>query len=268
MENILNRSVVALGYSFVFLFCLFFDQVSFEILGLIFSIIVLFEFVEITKLPKKTLIIGLLFYLILNFFIGLNTIVNNVFLTISIIVNLFLMFSLFTNKSFKFSKVQNSFFLLSYLVLSLYFLFSIPTLSNSYNPISILFLLIIIWSSDSAGYFFGIKYGKRKLMESVSPKKTVLGFISGILSSIIVSIIFALIINFENIFHLILIGTSISFIGSVGDLIESKFKRQYAVKDSGKILKSHGGMFDRLDSLIFAGPFVYLIYNFNIINVS
>ena len=75
-------------------------------------------------------------------------------------------------------------------------------------------------------------------MESVSPKKTVVGFVSGILSSIIVSIIFAMIINFENIFELILIGISISFIGSIGDLIESKFKRQYEVKDSGKILKA------------------------------
>jgi len=265
MENIFNRIIIALGYSFVFLFCLFFDQVSFEILGLILSIIVLFEFVEITKLPKRTLIIGLLFYLILNFFFSENEIVTNVFLTISILVNLFLMLTLFTNKSFKFNKVQNSFFLISYLVLSLYFLFSIPTLSNSYNPLSILFLLVIIWSSDSAGYFFGIKYGKRKLMESISPKKTVVGFVSGLLSSIIVSITFALIINFENTFKLILIGISISFIGSVGDLIESKFKRQYAIKDSGKILKSHGGMFDRLDSLIFVAPFVYLLYKFKIL---
>ena len=73
-----------------------------------------------------------------------------------------------------------------------------------------------------------------------------------------------MIINFENIFELILIGISISFIGSIGDLIESKFKRQYEVKDSGKILKSHGGMLYRLDSLIFVAPFVYLLYNFKI----
>ena len=86
------------------------------------------------------------------------------------------MFSLLMKKSFRFNKAQNSFFLLSYLVLSLYFLFSIPTLSSSYNPHSILFLLVIIWSSDSAGYFFGIKYGKRKFMESVSPNKTTLEF--------------------------------------------------------------------------------------------
>ena len=79
MENILNRSIIALGYSFVFLFCLFSIEVSFEILGLIFSIIVLFEFVEITKLPRKTLIIGLLFYLILNFFINDNSIINQCF---------------------------------------------------------------------------------------------------------------------------------------------------------------------------------------------
>ena len=144
----------------LFLYFVFFDQVSFEILGLILSIIVLFEFVEITKLPKRTLIIGLLFYLILNFFINDNKDVINVFLTISIVVNLFLMFSLLLKKSFKFNKIQNSFFLLSYLVLSLYFLFSIPTLSSSYNPLSILFLLVIIWSSDSAGYFLELNMVK------------------------------------------------------------------------------------------------------------
>ena len=127
MENI-DRSTIA-SDTLLFLYFVFFDQVSFEILGLILSIIALFEFVEITKLPKRILIIGLSFYLILNFFIDENRIVNNIFLIISIVVNLFLMFSLLLKKSFKFNKIQNSFFLLSYLVLLIYFLFSIPTLS-------------------------------------------------------------------------------------------------------------------------------------------
>lgn len=127
MENILNRSIIAFGYSFVFLFCLFLSEVSFEILGLILSIIVLFEFVEITKLPKRTLIIGLLFYLILNFFINDNKDVINVFLTISIVVNLFLMFSLLMKKSFRFNKAQNSFSIIVLSSFTLLFIFNTNT---------------------------------------------------------------------------------------------------------------------------------------------
>ena len=156
--------------------------------------------------------------------------------------------------------------LLFHIVLSLYFLFQLPFLNDNYEPIQILFLLIIIWTSDSAGYLFGIKFGKRKLMKSISPKKTVEGLIASLSFALIISLFFGYFIDHNDLLKFSLTGIFIAFLGSIGDLIESKFKRQSGLKDSGKILKSHGGIYDRLDSLIFTAPFLYIIYFFNILS--
>ena len=111
-----------------------------------------------------------IFYFILTY---LNEYISNfifILLGISILTNIYLLFNLIMNKSFRF---KNTFtlLLLFHITLSLFFLFQLLILNNSYEPIYILFLLIIVWTSDSAGYFFGIKFGKRKLMKSISPKK-------------------------------------------------------------------------------------------------
>ena len=81
----------------------------------------------------------------------------------------------------------------------------------------------------------------------------------------IISLIFGYITEYKNLIEIVVIGIFISVLGSIGDLIESKFKRQSGVKDSGNLLKSHGGLYDRLDSLIFTAPFIYLLYFLNIL---
>ena len=134
-----------------------------------------------------------------------------------------------------------------------------------FTCLALLFLLIIVWTSDSAGYFFGIKFGKRKLMKSISPKKTIEGLVAGLFFSMIISLIFGYITEYKNLIEIVAIGIFISVLGSIGDLIESKFKRQSGLKDSGNLLKSHGGLYDRLDSLIFTAPFIYLLYFLNIL---
>jgi len=170
------------------------------------------------------------------------------------------------NKSFRFKKIPSFLLLLCHITLSLFFLFQLPILNNSYEPTYILFLLIIVWTSDSAGYFFGIKYGKRKLMKSISPKKTIEGLVASLFFSMMISLIFGYIIDYKNLIEIVVIGFLVSVFGSAGDLIESKFKRQSGMKDSGNLLKSHGGIYDRLDSLIFTAPFIYLLYFLNILN--
>jgi len=102
--------------------------------------------------------------------------------------------------------------------------------------------------------FVGKNMGKRKLFESVSPKKTVEGFIGGVVFSWIAAIIIAVNSEMFSVLNWLIIATITSVIGSIGDLIESKFKRQANVKDSGNIMPGHGGMLDRIDSLIAAVP--------------
>jgi phosphatidate cytidylyltransferase len=104
----------------------------------------------------------------------------------------------------------------------------------------------------------GKNFGRQKLFESVSPKKTVEGFLAGVFFSAIGSyIIFKLTDNLLFSKWLIL-SVIVSVFGTIGDLIESKYKRQAEVKDSGTLIPGHGGLLDRLDSAIFVAPFIYL----------
>ena len=266
MTNFLNRSFVALIYSSIFLVCLFYNSTTFSVLGVIITILVIREFSRICNLSIIKSLIGIVTYFLLIYLINNNSNLSYILLGISILTNIYLLFNLLMNKSFRFKKIPSFLLLLFHITLSLFFLFQLPILNNSYEPTYILFLLIIVWTSDSAGYFFGIKYGKRKLMKSISPKKTVEGLVASLFFSMIISLIFGYIINYKNLIEIVVIGFFVSVFGSVGDLIESKFKRQSGVKDSGNLLKSHGGIYDRLDSLIFTAPFIYLLYFLNILN--
>ena len=266
MTNFLNRSFIALIYSSIFLVCLFYNSTTFSFLGVIITILVIREFSRICNLSIIKSLIGIITYFLLICLINNTSNLSYILLSISILTNTYLLFNLILNKSFRFKKIPSFLLLLFHITLSLFFLFQLPILNNSYEPTYILFLLIIVWTSDSAGYFFGIKYGKRKLMKSISPKKTIEGLVASLFFSMIISLIFGYIIDYKNLIEIVVVGFLVSVFGSVGDLIESKFKRQSGMKDSGNLLKSHGGIYDRLDSLIFTAPFIYLLYFLNILN--
>ena len=123
-------------------------------------------------------------------------------------------------------------------------------------------VLVMIWTNDSFAFFVGKNIGKRKLFVSVSPKKTQEGFIGGLLFTLLSAYIISKYNNDYTLMNWLTIGFIISVIGTLGDLVESKFKRQANIKDSGNIMPGHGGMLDRLDSILFAAPFIYLYINF------
>ena len=146
------------------------------------------------------------------------------------------------------------------LTLPLILLVSSPSLNIDFKKFQMYMIayLVLIWGIDSAGYFIGLKFGKKKLYESVSPKKT----IEGVYGSIIFTLIFGFYLGqFFQIDGLLAIASSLMmcFFAIMGDLIQSKIKRQLKVKDFGNWIKGHGGLFDRLDSIIFSFPFFLLI---------
>jgi phosphatidate cytidylyltransferase len=124
---------------------------------------------------------------------------------------------------------------------------------------TILFILLIVWCTDSAAYFIGKRFGKNKLWPSISPNKTVEGSLGGIAVAILAGIIFQLLTdNFDSFIYVMILSLIISAVGQVGDLVESAMKRQYGIKDSGEILPGHGGVLDRFDSLLFVFPVLYV----------
>ncbi|MDR3264900.1 MAG: phosphatidate cytidylyltransferase [Synergistaceae bacterium] len=120
-------------------------------------------------------------------------------------------------------------------------------------------LFACTWSCDVTAYLVGVRWGKIKLCENISPKKTWEGFIGGVLGSVlmIAVIVFA---TEQPPFPLFLIGLICSFAGQLGDLAESLIKREAGAKDAGRLIPGHGGVLDRFDSILINGLLTYLIF--------
>lgn len=119
----------------------------------------------------------------------------------------------------------------------------------------------MIWVNDSFAYLVGKTLGRHKLYPAISPKKTIEGTLGGFAFCVGTAYFLAMIEPILNTVQWMILAAVIVVTGSLGDLIESKLKREAGVKDSGAILPGHGGMLDRLDSLIYAAPFAYLTLN-------
>jgi len=131
----------------------------------------------------------------------------------------------------------------------------------------VLYVILGVIFNDMGAYFIGMLFGKHKMNERISPKKTWEGFIGGVVFSIIVSVVFALICALKgkpllpvfdttHFFHIIIISIIIPLISDVGDFVFSSIKRTFGVKDFSNLLPGHGGILDRIDSLIFASALV------------
>ncbi len=123
----------------------------------------------------------------------------------------------------------------------------------------VFFLFLTVWAGDTGAYYIGTRYGKRKLFPKVSPKKTLEGSAGGLLCSLaaggVGKIVFSLPV--EGLVTAVLLGAGLGLIGQIGDLAESILKRSSGLKDSGVLFPGHGGVLDRFDSILFAGPALY-----------
>ena len=119
-------------------------------------------------------------------------------------------------------------------------------------------IFILTWVGDTFAYLCGISMGRHKLMERISPKKTVEGFVGGAVFTLAGGYVLSLVFpQALSVAQWMVIAAIVCVMGVVGDLVESMFKRLAGVKDSGRIMPGHGGMLDRLDSFIMSVPFIY-----------
>ncbi len=132
-------------------------------------------------------------------------------------------------------------------------------LSQLQEGSSLLVLVVLsIWVVDSAAYLGGKRWGKVKLCPGVSPGKTVEGALCGVLAGIVFAVIsMPLLVEFLSLFDALIVGVAIGIVGQLGDLIESRLKRFCDAKDSGYFLAGHGGVLDRLDSVL---PSLVVVY--------
>ena len=123
------------------------------------------------------------------------------------------------------------------------------------GPQLIVGLMFLVWGADTAAYFAGKQWGRRKLAPQVSPGKTIAGLVGALVGSGVIAIIFAVALFEQNVWPAFLLLTFVTVLASIlGDLLESMFKRQSGLKDSGSLIPGHGGVLDRIDSLSAAIP--------------
>lgn len=265
MSNFYQRAITGAIFVTILIACISLSRYSFAILFFLLTVIGTWEFYGLTEKnnvqPQKiygTLVSGLIFVCCTLYAFDYSK-----FTVLLLIIPFsFLVFIIelykksedpFRNIAFTllgFVYVAMPFSLLNYIVA--------PSLtSGNYYPENLLGYFFILWASDTGAYLVGRKFGKNKLFERISPKKTWEGTIGGAASALIVAYFLSLNYTHLNWFDWSIIAAIIVTVGSLGDLVESLFKRSIDVKDSGTILPGHGGILDRFDGLLLSSPFVF-----------
>jgi phosphatidate cytidylyltransferase len=149
--------------------------------------------------------------------------------------------------------------LLAYLYLGIPF--SVISVFQGARALEMVLVLVVVWAQDTAGYFVGRAWGKRKVTPRISPNKSLEGYIAGMTASVAVALPFGAYLFSWPIIELVVLGILLGATGILGDLFESVLKRGAGVKDSSNLIPGHGGVLDRLDSLLFAFPAYYLFAN-------
>jgi phosphatidate cytidylyltransferase len=233
---------------------------------LIFGLILAFSQMEFYKLsgldgmlPLKSFgtFLGLSIFT-LSFFIGMEHLNEKFYFLIFPMASLVFFIKLYRKSDKKpFTGIAYTFLGLFYVAVP-FSLLNVAAFSvdGSFHYEIIVGALFILWASDSGAYFAGTKFGKTKLFERVSPKKSWEGFLGGAASAFLVAYFLGK--NFKSIeeWQWLGIATIIIIAGTYGDLIESLFKRSIEIKDSGKSLPGHGGFMDRFDGLLLSAPFI------------
>ncbi|GGF13688.1 phosphatidate cytidylyltransferase [Flavobacterium limi] len=289
MNETLKRTISGAVYIALLLTSILFSTESFIILFGIFLIITIYEFSNLVNLNKVfSILFGILLYSgitllshynkqttlflegLFNSKLNLSTNIQQldlILLAVTIVISIKCILFLFYDSAQKVSISSKYLYLLGYITLPFIFIIKISFGTNDYNPKIIIGLFILIWTNDTFAYLVGKSIGKHKLFERISPKKTVEGFLGGVIFAAFAGFLISKLYiqpnpDFSN--KSILIWTIIALIasifGTIGDLIESKFKRIAGVKDSGAIMPGHGGILDRLDSVIFVAPVIFLFY--------
>ncbi|HOF98184.1 MAG: phosphatidate cytidylyltransferase [Paludibacteraceae bacterium] len=131
---------------------------------------------------------------------------------------------------------------------------------DGYQPMLLLSIFILTWLNDTGAYLIGVKFGRHRFFEHISPKKTWEGFFGGIFFSLTGGFILSLFIAELSIFQWLALCFITVLAATLGDLTESLLKRTLNIKDSGNLLPGHGGLLDRLDSMLLVSPFVLIFF--------
>lgn len=268
MNELVKRSLsgiiyVALIFSAIYIDCMPFFLVVFSFIAFVAH----WEYAELNRLhrtrPLRVILDALASIFIINA-TGLTSLLLKPSLGIFILYLLFILVrSLYSNRSEQPAEISKIIFGHIYITLPI----TLATLLKDCYPSILLTAVIAIWANDTGAYIVGSKIGKNRLFPSLSPKKSWEGFFGGMLFSVISTTLLAYFLDvfmFDVITRGIILGIVISIFATWGDLFESMLKRNAGVKDSGSLIPGHGGILDRIDSMLFVIPITTLLVYFSL----
>lgn len=278
MKTFYTRTLSAIVFGTIMIAGFWYSVYTFILLAFIINFVCLFEYFSLLqKIPTLNyrlfdvvagIIIGVLFNMLM---IGLLLLQSSlyafggIFIVLPILPLLYFIFQLFKKEYYNLQPIAFSTLGLLYITIPINLLIFMGAYSDifggniSLNRDIIFGILVLIWINDTMAYITGSLLGKKKLIESISPNKTINGTLGGIVFCVISSIIISKYFSHRySLTDWMAIGFIVAVFGTLGDLIESLLKRTAGVKDSGRIMPGHGGLLDRFDSFIFVIPFVFI----------
>jgi phosphatidate cytidylyltransferase len=264
----LTRAITGFLFILAIIAGVYFNEV---ITMCLFSLIVLLGLNEFYGLVKKSKVINPLgffgtltgFALMIVLCLGILTIIpiKIIFIPILMIFSTFLI-ELYRKKESPFINIAYTLLGNVYIVLPFAMLFHLGFYSDhnfttEYSFQIILGFFLMLWTNDTGAYLAGRFFGKHKLFERISPKKTWEGSFGGSLLTVGVAYVLSIFFTNLGLINWIVIAILVAIFGGLGDLVESMLKRSLNIKDSGNILPGHGGILDRFDGLFLSVPFIY-----------
>lgn len=262
LGNLAQRSITGVLFATVVIGSIWWNPLAQTLVFSIFMALGLWEFlrlfqkderIQLAVIPSFILGIGLFGLLIANLF--LHPRVNSLLFAFPLFF-LFSAIELWRKKSDPILNIAVSVFGVFYLVIPFYLSIELNVHDDSKLPL-VAGMFFLIWANDTFAYFTGRAFGKTKLFERISPKKTWEGTFGGIVFTLLAGFLIGTYINQGETLFWMVSAVIIAPCSIYGDLLESLFKRSLNIKDSGNILPGHGGILDRFDAVLFAVPFFY-----------
>jgi phosphatidate cytidylyltransferase len=276
MEGLLKRAFTALVFVLVMLGGLFGGRYSFALLFAVITALCLWEYLGLVldrhsrrDLWRKLLGVGMgLVPFIMATVVQLNLIDNpeDFILISALLFSPFIftafIYELYMGSEQPFTNIAFIFLGLIYIGVPFALLDLIAFNGEHFYANTVFGLLLMSWANDTGAYLVGSQFGKHRLFERISPKKTWEGTIGGMVITLLLAFGLHFVFDELRMVDWLVIGTIVAIFGTLGDLVESMLKRSVHIKDSGTLLPGHGGILDRFDGFIFILPFVaaYLLW--------
>lgn len=271
MSNLLQRVITGAGFGIVMIATVWYSHWSFSIVFFLIAILGLREFFQLVTSDRiqpqviSGLVIGAGAFL-MNWLFASGSDAATIFMWLIPAIALLFIIELYRNKAHPFENIAMTLTGLAYIIVPILLLVQMayrfnPDDAITYHNNVVLGFIFLVWSSDTGAYFIGSKFGKNRLFERISPKKSWEGFFGGLALALLVARILSMYFTELDFYQWMIVATITVVAGTLGDLVESMLKRSIGVKDSGTLLPGHGGILDRFDAFFIAVPLIYFYFH-------